>query len=170
MIRRHPPRHSHTLGIATAFLAVAALCLGTACSPGVTATAGTSLEVWPWGPATMRVHPLTRFRTMPDGQARGIEARIELRDVNGYACRGVGLLTLHITSTSELRKFSRHAVDLADLATNSERFDDVTRTYIVRIDLSDQSHLPDVLVLHAQFQPPGDVGAMTDEMRIDVTP
>lgn len=108
---------------------------------------------------------------MPDGEARGIEARIELRDADGYACRGVGLLTLHVTITSALRELSRHAIDLADPATNSQRFDDVTRTYIVRIDLSGQGHLPDILVLHAQFQPPGDgAAAMTDELRITVAP
>jgi hypothetical protein len=44
---------------------------------------------WPYRPADMRIHPLTRLVTDEDGRYTQIETRIELFDIEGHTTKGL---------------------------------------------------------------------------------
>lgn len=99
---------------------------------------------WPFAPANVRVHPLTRVvlprvntpSSVPPNTTL-IEAHIELLDIDGIDTRGLGelLLELEARGDSSLKSLS-WAIDLTDLAKNLLYFDDVTQTYRVPLEIA----------------------------------
>lgn len=128
---------------ATAGLTLSALLLATApgCSSGPSRPRP---DEWPFAPATLRVHPLTRV-VLPRVNTRSavppnttlIEAHIELLDIDGFDTRGLGELLLELDSRgdSSLKSLS-WVVDLNDLARNRLYFDGVTQTYRVPLEIA----------------------------------
>ncbi len=92
---------------------------------------------WPYWPTTMRIHPLTRIvRDRDRGNGAIIEARIEFSDQFGTTTRGAGQLRLELVDLVEggalLEEWNN---DLRSLASNELHFDDITRTYLFRLEL-----------------------------------
>lgn len=95
---------------------------------------------WPYWPATMRVHPLTRLTTDNLTAQSIIECRLEFQDLDGQTSRAVGQLTLQLypdsfaaTGSGAIETWNQ---DLRDLITNRRQYDDVTRTYLFRLQLT----------------------------------
>ncbi len=85
-------------------------------------------------PVDLSVHPVSHVRVREDGTAT-VEAAIELVDADGFSVRGAGTLKL------EFHQGDRHgeaimsqqpwSIDLNDPNINADRFDPMTRTYLV---------------------------------------
>jgi hypothetical protein len=94
---------------------------------------------WPFWPAAMRVHPATR--TVRDGKTGllVVEARVEFRDEFNAVTKASGQirLDLHKGRSTLGDPMSSWNLDLRDVTVNRERFDDVTRTYLFRLDIQD---------------------------------
>lgn len=107
---------------------------------------------WPYWPRSMRVHPLTRIVTA-EGSEPVIEARVEMRDRDGHLTKGRGRLRLDLHDASDETPGGTIAewnLDLRDLDFNRERFDDVTFTYLFRLDV-DPDQIPPAPVLWAYY-------------------
>jgi hypothetical protein len=96
---------------------------------------------WPFWPAHMRLHPLTRLTGDTQTGEQIIECRIEFEDPDHQTCRAVGQLTLQLYPDSAAATGSRNALqtwnqDLRDLELNRRQYDDVTRTYLFRLQLT----------------------------------
>jgi hypothetical protein len=96
---------------------------------------------WPFRPVEMRIHPLTRLATDED-EAVYLEVRIEFRDADGHTTRGLGelIVALHTGGLGNALIDSWRQ-DLTDLSVNAQRFDDVTRTYLLRLRV-DPANMP----------------------------
>jgi len=68
-----------------------------------------------------------------------IVVHVVLLDGDGFACRGVGELTVSLTNEQHAN-LSTETVDLEDSYINRLRFDDVTRSYRIHF-----SHLPELI-------------------------
>lgn len=96
---------------------------------------------WPFAPERIEVHPLSRLVTV-GGQSGRIEAHILMRDRFGDDTKGLGELLLElygdegpVTGVGEARQLMVWRFDLANLESNDEAYDNVTRTY--RLNLAD---------------------------------
>lgn len=92
---------------------------------------------WPYWPVAMRLHPLTRLTTDPQTGQTIIECRIEFVDGDAQTSKAVGQLTLQVypdsvtpTGSGALETWNQ---DLRDAAINRRQYDDVTRTYLFRL-------------------------------------
>jgi hypothetical protein len=92
---------------------------------------------WPFWPTNMRVHPLTRLVNDPQTSQQIIECRIEFQDSDGQTAKAVGQLTLQAypdaatpTGSGAMQTWNQ---DLRDLQVNRRQYDDVTRTYLFRL-------------------------------------
>ncbi len=123
-------------------------CLG-ACAPG---SSGERFQLdaasaqWPYAPASIRVHPISRIKyDRATGQAI-VQARIEFLDPDGFSTRGVGKLTISLTGPSDegvmLMSKTEWECDLNDLELNRQYYDEVTRTYQVTLKLTPQIDVP----------------------------
>ena len=83
---------------------------------------------WAYAPVSVNVHPLSRFRI-----PTVIFVHVELLDGDGFSCRGVGILHV-VVSTPRGAIIETKSVKLDDPDINRMRFDEVTRTYRIRID------------------------------------
>jgi hypothetical protein len=122
-----------------------ALCLCT-CLTGCAPTPGTqgwgpnagATERGPFGPASMRVFPLTRL----DADAAGkpmIVCHIEFRDAWGDSVKAAGRLQINMSgstggsgSRQELPPLAWD-IDLSDLKRNTSLYDRATRTYRIQL-------------------------------------
>lgn len=113
---------------------------------------------WPFAPVSVRIHPLTRLRIDDRTERPVIEARVELLDVDGMTTRGLGFLTLMLGRSYQGGIAPEDVIewdcDLNDLSTNRLRFDDVTRTYLLRLDLN-AGDVPEQPVVAVRFVVPG---------------
>lgn len=118
---------------------------------------------WPFRPAEMRIHPLTRLATDDEGEAAFLEVRIEFRDADGHTTRGLGELIVDLRAADGSTNAWR--VDLTDRSVNAERFDDVSRTYLLRlrIDRDDLSARPQLRAIYNA----ADGRTLTDERRME---
>jgi hypothetical protein len=92
---------------------------------------------WPYWPVAMRLHPLTRLMTDAHSGETIIEARLEFVDGDSQTTKAVGQLTLQVypdsvtpTGSGALETWNQ---DLRDVAVNRRQYDDVTRTYLFRL-------------------------------------
>lgn len=145
-------------------------------------------EQWPFAPRSLRVHPLTHVDA-PDPMAPGtLILHLELRDRFGDSVKGVGRLSVELTSADASSGFAASGesrvkwdvTDIADPQTSSRRFDPSTRTYRVPLKapawvsrwLSDEGERrggPDHLTLRATFTPTAgeDLRVLTDEFSVE---
>ncbi|MCH2133877.1 MAG: hypothetical protein MK116_09025 [Phycisphaerales bacterium] len=151
--------------------AVAALCLAISILTGCPPRQATPTQLpsnaggeWPFRPASIIVHPLTRY-WIAKGQEREVEARVEFMDKDGFPTRGIGRLELTLES-NDGRVVESWVLALSNLDTNRAHFDNVTRTYLVRLslpkqDMPEQAELLATLVLPdgQRLSATGEVGA-----------
>lgn len=107
---------------------------------------------WPFRPASLRLHPLSRFvevavpaadPNVPGSPRSAYEARIEFRDRFEHPTKSLGALTFTLASGrySEKSDIPRDAIlatwnaDLGDLEVNRRHYDDITRTYVFQLEL-----------------------------------
>ncbi|MDY7110271.1 MAG: hypothetical protein SYC29_16705 [Planctomycetota bacterium] len=103
---------------------------------GVDADTGEPVP-WPYWPAGMRIHPLSRLVRDGESGQTVIEARIEFVDRDGHTSRACGQLRIDLhdaTAAFPAGPVVTWEMDLRDLATNRRRYDDVTRTYLFPLD------------------------------------
>lgn len=126
---------------------------------GPSASAADAPPPWPYRPASMRIHPLTRRAVDPSTGDDCIEARIEFLDRDGDTtkCFGKLAVNMRVQRGTEVDTLGV-TVDFTDLRENATRFDEVTRTYLVRLRIVPQE-LPDVVQLVARYD-----GADGDEL------
>ena len=130
------------------------------------ATSGRDAE-WPFWPVNMRLHPLTRLtRDEQTGQPI-VECRLEFQDSDNQTSKAVGQLALQIyadsttpTGSAALETWNQ---DLRDLQVNRRQYDDVTRTYLFRLQTTQP--LPPGCELRAFFLS-ADGRRMSAEMRL----
>ena len=109
---------------------------------------------WPYRPANMRIHPLTRLTRDAATDDQIIEARVEFTDADGITTRAVGRLELTLiegasnATGTTIRQWA--TIDLRDREVNRQRFDEVTRTYLLKLEL-DLAQLPEEFKLNVGF-------------------
>lgn len=86
-----------------------------------------AVENWPYVPATVRVHPLSRVVPGVDpGTPPHAEVCVQCLDVDGDPTRGVGLLSVQVGADADASTTSRN---LGDAKVNRADWDPITRTY-----------------------------------------
>jgi hypothetical protein len=144
-------------------LAAAALLAGCPPKPGPHGPGGdqtgnnnttVAAPAWPFWPSRMRLHPLTRLVMDEATGQRIIEARIEFFDPDGATTKAIGQLTLQL-HRAEMIAIAPEPLqiwnqDLRDLALNRRQYDDVTRTYLFRLEI-DSAIFPEQPELRAYF-------------------
>jgi len=119
-----------------------------------TDTARPAIAVWPFWPEKLRVHPLTRLITDPHTGQNLLEARIEFFDVAGATSKASGQLTLRLfgeaSQPDSAEPLETWNLNLRDLAVNALQYDDVTRTYLMRLQI-DPTRLTAAPELRAYF-------------------
>ena len=136
-------------------LLITAVCLATACEDNRAHRMVTEDQVfWPYWPIGMRVHPLTRFVEDRESSLYILEARIEFTDQDEDITKACGELSLRLfelqptgTSGEVLQEWF---VDLRDLDRNHQHFDDVTSTYLFRLQV-DRELLQERMELHTRY-------------------
>ena len=110
---------------------------------------------WPFWPYDMRIHPLTQFMNDRQTDKLMIEARLEFLDPYGHTCKAFGQIeiALHDADTDQ---FNANPVgiwpeDLTDLELNEIYFDDVTGTYLLRLEISEEMEVPQQALLRAAY-------------------
>lgn len=116
--------------------------------------------IWAFWPASMRIHPLTRIVHDTSTGGRILEARVEFEDAYGHTAKAIGHLRLELfdgipnrTASNELIGWN---IDLRNLDININHFDDVSRTYLARLQLDEDVPLGNA-VLRATFNSINDV-------------
>lgn len=109
---------------------------------------------WPFWPTRMRIHPLTQLVTDRRTGERLIEVRIEFLDAYNHTCKAVGQVDLELHAADDPAPVSqpieRWDTNLANLAANHDHYDEVTRTYLFRLEV-EQGKLPQEIELRAFF-------------------
>lgn len=119
----------------------------TSASPAVPARGGVQATN-PFGPVSLRVHPLTRT-VNPKGVGGGgpveVVVHLELRDAWGDSTKGVGAVLVRLVRQRQAGvgadagsappgdQSQRWDIDLSDLGTNAAMFDPATRTYRMQL-------------------------------------
>lgn len=118
---------------------------GSTAGRDVAAPGEAKAPTWPFRPASLRIHPLSRAVTR-EGSATAIEARIEFFDRFGHTTKGLGLMRLELHAADAPpgsgRRLGAWEIDLSDLDSNLRHYDDVTRTYYFRLGLEGLGDLP----------------------------
>jgi len=114
----------------------------------------TSVAVWPFWPEKLRVHPLTRLVTDSRTGQNLLEARVEFFDSQGATSKASGQLTLRLfgdaTQPDSADPLETWNLNLRDPAVNAQQYDDVTRTYLMRLQI-DPARLTPQPELRAYF-------------------
>ena len=109
---------------------------------------------WPFRPDDMRIHPLSQFVTDRRSGELLIEARVEFLDDYEHTTKGVGLLVFDLYDAAPGADLSEPIQtwenDLSDLTVNLEHYDDLTRTYLFRLEI-DPAQIPPEPELRAYF-------------------
>ena len=109
---------------------------------------------WPFWPQRMRIHPLSHFVKDRSSGDLLLEVRIELFDPEGDTCKAVGRMDIDLFD-ADAAKFMAEAVgswttDLSDLEVNQAHYDEVTRTYLFRLEVAEVP-VPELPELRAYF-------------------
>ncbi|HRP62698.1 MAG TPA: hypothetical protein PK400_05335 [Phycisphaerales bacterium] len=123
---------------------------------------------WPYWPADMRFHPLTRLATTEGGNATGIlgerreshegelvhvEARLEFFDTDRHTSRSLGQVRFELRDGAQGQAsdvIDAWNIDMRDLVVNAQLFDPITRTYLIRLEL-ERASVPEHADLRAYF-------------------
>ena len=163
--RRPDPAHSRAVAglcLCTALL-IQAGCASRSPRPDpsrgpVSTPVGTVSDTgWPFWPSDMRIHPLTQFVNDRKTGELVIEARVEFIDPYGHTCKAFGQIELALHD-ADPEQFNANPAgtwpeDLTDLELNQIYFDDVTGTYLLRLEISEIIEVPQQAQLRAAFQP-----------------
>lgn len=84
---------------------------------------------WPYAPASIRVHPLSRV--LPEGR---VEVRIECVDAEGDAVKAIGMLRVHVGEGAGAVDVE---ADLNDRAVHALDWDPVLRDYKLLVRVPD---------------------------------
>ena len=100
------------------------------------------VEEWPFVPAAVRIHPLTRILTGDVAAESVVETRIEFADRWGDTTKAVGRLQLDLYGSdgnedAPLTPVHRWEQDLTNLDLNRAHYDQVTRTYLFKLGLTE---------------------------------
>ena len=122
-------------------------------APATSPNASGDAPEWPFWPTRMRLHPLTRLVDDPETAGVVIECRVEFNDAADHTSKAAGQLTLQVYPDS-LTPTGAGAVetwnqDLRDPVLNRRQYDDVTRTYLFRLQTT--AALPPNAELRAFF-------------------
>ena len=134
--------------------------------PDRATTTTPSTVAWPFRPAAVRFHPLSRIVTgAPEGRPV-IETRLEFTDRAGDTTKAHGTLVvdLHELDARAESMQSSWDLDLTDLMVNERHYDVVTRTYLLRL-VVDPAVMPATPELVARYT---DAAGHTLEARITV--
>jgi len=105
---------------------------------------------WPFWPNVLRIHPLTRLTVDKRTGQTIIEVRLEFLDPEQHTTKGVGQIRVDLATTGTASDSSPPLAtwswDLRDPSVNSTLYDEVTRTYLLRLkveslELGPQLHL-----------------------------
>ena len=92
---------------------------------------------WPFWPSSLRIHPLTRLAIDTQTRQAIIEVRLEFLDPEQHTTKGVGQVRIDLASSStaaeSLPPLATWSWDLRDPTVNRTLYDDVTRTYLLRL-------------------------------------
>ena len=102
---------------------------------------GEAFIAWPYWPARMRVHPLSRLVRDPALDREVVETRLEFldRDLVTTRCFGEVYLELDVPSDEvPPSPASTWLIDLRDPEANANHFDIVTRTYLFKLDFGNE--------------------------------
>jgi hypothetical protein len=137
---------------AIASVAIASTGCETARSPGQAGTQASANGQWPFRPASIRVHPLTRLQTR-DGKAV-LETWVQLLDRDGYPVRGLGTLSISLENAGPgyMHQYA-WTVELESSADADVRFDPVAHGYMLLLGV-DANTLPTRPRVHAMLQTP----------------
>jgi hypothetical protein len=103
------------------------------CPPKQTpAPLGAGAIDWPFRPASVSIHPLTRADS--DGADRSLLVMVEFRDQDGDPVKGIGRLAIEVRCGAAAPTDIAFEFDLFDQDTNRRLFDPVTQTYRLRLD------------------------------------
>ena len=109
---------------------------------------------WPFWPQKMRVHPLSQFVKDRHTGNLLLETRIEFSDPYGHICKAYGelVIVLHDADPSHFdeKEIGSWAEDLTDLEQNQVFYDDVTGTYLFRLEIEGMT-VPDESELQVLF-------------------
>ena len=112
----------------------------TACHQGPKQGGPTLVDTWAYTPQSLHVHPLSRFKVkFGEENPEEIIVHVAFKDGDAFQCRAIGMLVLTLSGVNI--KDTVKSIDLANAKTNQERFDGLTRTYLIHfnevpIDLS----------------------------------
>ncbi len=106
--------------------------------------------LWPFWPTQMRIHPLTRLTTHPDTGEPALEVRLEFKDQYDYPTKIVGQVRIELTRANRRTAGEEMVwnIDLREMATNNNTFDEVTQTYLFRLQF-EEGDLPRPADIHA---------------------
>jgi hypothetical protein len=110
---------------------------------------------WPFRPHRMRIHPLSQFVNDRQSGDLLLEARVEFLDQYDDTTKGVGQLLFDLLAADSGRDQSSPietwTENLGDMSVNHDHYDDLTRTYLFRLQL-DTEDLPEQTELRAYFR------------------
>jgi len=113
-----------------------------------------SNEGWPFWPQQMRVHPLSQFVKDRQTGTLLLEVRIEYSDAYGHVCKAYGEVVIALRDADpshfDEKEIGSWAEDLTDLELNRVFFDDVTGTYLFRLEIEGMT-VPDECELQVIF-------------------
>lgn len=133
---------------------------------------GTTTADWPFAPTSIRIHPISRIKMDRESGDAVVQARVELLDPDGFPTRGLGTLSLTLSGQSDdgvmLMSQTQWECDLDDLELNRQYYDEVTRTYLIKLELSPRMDVPWEPRLRAVLVTPGG-RTLSDTSRIRFT-
>ncbi len=93
----------------------------------------TLVDTWAYTPQSFHVHPLSRFKVkLGEENPEEIIVHVAFKDGDAFQCRAIGMLVLTL-SGANIKKTVK-SIDLANAKTNQERFDGLTRTYLIHFN------------------------------------
>ena len=102
--------------------------------------------VWPWAPAEVKFHQLSRFLER-DG-VEILSLRIEFRDAEGDPVKFPGTVIIEVSPQNTLDESWTFTFDLSDLKTNASFWDHVTSTYRIELEIDwDDPPLPNTEIM-----------------------
>ena len=109
---------------------------------------------WPFWPTSLRIHPLTRLAVDPQTRKSIIEVRLEFLDPQQHTTKGVGQVRIDLVTSGiaadSAPPLATWSWDLRDPSVNTTLYDDVTRTYLLRLKV-DSLELGPQLQLRAYY-------------------
>ncbi len=119
---------------------------------GEAEVSGDDHAAWPFWPRRLRIHPLSQLVTDRESGRLLIEVRLEFFDRLGHTSKAVGQVLIDLLAGERGGDpIVTWAKDLSAVEANREHYDDLTRTYLFRLEF-DPGLLPEDPELRAYFR------------------